>query len=159
PPREYYLMALDGLFQSLRWREESFDETVAVFYECMHNMALVLGNDHHSLALHYWGFAQALAERERSAQAIPLLIAGLRISRKANTDEWDATPGLAALEKQVRRIVVRGGLSTDAYQAAHDGAAALLADQPASAVYRELRGMAEFRLGQFEEALADLATD
>jgi hypothetical protein len=143
----------------LRWREESFDETVAVFHECMHNMALLLGNDHPSLAPHFWGFGQALGERNRAAEAIPLMIDALRISRKASVAGWDAGPGLAALERQVHRIAVRAGLSAEAYQAAFDGAAALVADQPDSTSYRELRGMAAYRLGRFDEALADLDAD
>jgi serine/threonine protein kinase/tetratricopeptide (TPR) repeat protein len=159
PPREYYLMSLDGMFQLLRRREEAFDETVAVFHECMHNMALLIGNDHPSLALHYWGFGQALSERDRSAEAIPVMLDGLRISRKANAPEWDATSGLAALEREVRRIVIRSGLSKEAYQAAYDGAEALAADQPASTIYRQLRGMASYRLGRTDAALADLAHD
>jgi tetratricopeptide (TPR) repeat protein len=159
PPREYYLLALDGMFQLLRWREEAFDETVAVFHECMHNMALLLGNDHPSLAPHYWGFAQALGERNRAAEAIPLMIDALRISRKADVPGWDAAPSLAALERQVRRIVVRAGLPVESYRTAFDGAAALLADQPDSKTFRELRGMAAYRLGRYDEALTDLSTE
>ena len=154
-----YLMSLDGMFQLLRRREEAFDETVAVFHECMHNMALLIGNDHPSLALHYWGFGQALSERDRAAEAIPVMLDGLRISRKANAPEWDATSGLAALEREVRRMVIRSGLSREAYQAAYDGADALAADQPASTIYRQLRGMAAYRLGRIDAALADLAQD
>src|SRR5262249_50332989 len=38
---------------------------------------------------------------------------------------------------------------------AFDGANALLADQPDRADYRELRGMAAYRLGRSDEVLAD----
>jgi tetratricopeptide (TPR) repeat protein len=125
----------------------------------MHNMALLLGNDHPSLAPHYWGFGQALGERNRRAEAIPLMVDALRISRKANVSGWDPAPSLAALERQVRWIAVRAGLSAESYQAAFNGAAALLADQPDTAAYRELRGMAAYRLGRCDEALTDLGAD
>src|SRR4029078_4052865 len=111
--------------------EESFDETVAVFHECMHNMALVLGTDHPSLAPHYWGFSQVLGERNRSADGIPLMIDAFRIDRKANHAEQNARPGRTALERQVRRIVAVPGQQREAYQAALDGAAALQAEHVA----------------------------
>jgi len=156
PPREYYLMSLDAMFQLLRWREEAFDETVAVFHECMHNMALLLGNDHSSLAPHYWGFSQILGERNRSAEAIPLMLEALRIDRAAGSGR-DASRGLEALERQIRRIVLRPGLPQQAYQSALDGAAGLLVAKTESARYRDLRGMAFYRLERIDDALADLS--
>jgi len=90
----------------------------------------------------YWGFGQLLGEKNRSAEAIPLMMDALRIDRVSNRGERDAAPGLKALEHQVRRIIVRSGLSEQAYQAAFDGAAALLGEQPENARYRDLRGMA-----------------
>jgi hypothetical protein len=80
----------------------------------------------------------------------------LRIDHASHRPDRDAAPGLEALEHQVRRIVVRSGLSAHAYQAAYDGAAALLGEQPDNARYRDLRGMSAYRLGRIDEALADL---
>ena len=112
PPREYYLAALDGLFQLIRRRDDSLDESIALFHECMHNMALLYGADHRQLGPHYFGFAQALEQYGRSAEIVPLLVEGLRIYRRARGPEWDAGAKLEPAPAQVgdgrrRQIVLR----------------------------------------------------
>lgn len=156
PPREYYLTALDGMFQLLRWREESLDEAIAVFHECMHNMARLLGPDHPSLGPHFVGYAQLLGERNRAAEAIPLLIEGLRIYHKSKSGDWNPGPAVEALERHVRRIVLSPGLTGAQYRTALDGAAALLDERPDDVSCRHLRGIGQYRLENIDDALIDL---
>ncbi|MSR59121.1 MAG: serine/threonine protein kinase [Planctomycetaceae bacterium] len=158
PPREYYLAALDGLFQILRRRDIAAEETIAVFHECMHNLGLMFGTDHPHLGAHLFGFAKALDNSTRSADAIGLLVDGLRIYRKAGTPDWDPVSTLGMLERNVRRIVLTAGLASDKYQTALDGTDALLRDESATkAAWKNLRGMALYRLGRIDECLPDLA--
>ena len=162
PPRDYYLASLDGLFQLLRRRDDALDEATAVFHECMRNMAQMLGPDHPSLGPHLLGYAQALGERNRAVEAIPLLIEGLRISHKSpadsnGTSDWDSTPAVQRLERSVRKIVVRPGGSKTDYEAALAGATALAEEPRMGLDARSLRGMALFRLKRLDAAALDLA--
>ncbi|MFN0052402.1 MAG: protein kinase domain-containing protein [Planctomycetales bacterium] len=157
PPREYQLMALDGLFQLLRRRDQAIDETLTVFQECMQAMTHLYGVDHPNLGAHLFGFAHALGESNRSADAIPLLIEGLRIQRKARPDDWLKSPAIQSLERHVRRLVVARGNPTDKYQAALDGSLCLTNEIRDSARHQHLRGMAYYRLGQFGQAVQDLS--
>jgi tetratricopeptide (TPR) repeat protein len=156
PPREMYLAAVDGLFQLMRKREEGVGETISLFHEAMENMAYLYGPDHLLLAPHLLGFAKELEARDRAVEAIPLVIEGIRIHRKAKGDDWDATPSLQMLDRFVRRVVLAPGLTEDKCQAAAKGAEALLSEKPAEASYRNLLGMAQYRLGLFDEALKNL---
>jgi serine/threonine protein kinase/Flp pilus assembly protein TadD len=161
PPRDFYLGALDGLFQLLRRRDDALDEATAVFHECMHTMAQMLGPDHPSLGPHLLGYAQSLGERNRAVEAIPLLIEGLRIYHRSSGNsnaagDWDSTPAVQRLERSVRRIVVRPGGSKTDYETALAGATALLNEPRAGFVARNLRGMALLRLRRFDEAVLDL---
>ena len=159
PPREYYLGAVDGLFQLIRWREESLDETIALFHECMFNMGQLLGADHRSLGPHFIGFAQILGERNRSAEAIPLLVEGLEIYRKSQATDWNPAPAFGALERHIRRLVLAPGLSEANYKTALAGARVLCDEQPGKAVPRQLKGIALYRLGRIDECLAELGDD
>jgi len=157
PPRDFYLAALDGLFQLLRRRDDALDEATAVFHECMRNMAQMLGPDHPSLGPHLLGYAQALGERNRAVEAVPLLVEGLRIYRKSSSDsraagDWDSTPAVQRLERSVRRIVVHAGGSRTDYETALAGAAALAEEPKAGIDTFALRGMALFRLNRIDEA-------
>jgi eukaryotic-like serine/threonine-protein kinase len=157
PPRDLFLGALDGLFQLIRRRDDALEETIAVFHECMHNMAHVIGNDHPQIGAHLFGFARVLGDSNRSAEAIPLLIDGMRIHRKAHGERWEAGSTLDVIAGHVRRIVLVGDLPSARYQVAMDGAAALVADDPSRVAWRHLRGMCHFRLEHWHEALADLS--
>jgi tetratricopeptide (TPR) repeat protein len=164
PPRDFYLAALDGLFQLLRRRGEALDEATAIFHECMRNMVQMLGPDHPSLGPQMLGYAQALGERNRAVEAIPLLIEGLRISHKAPREsnaagEWDSAPAVQRLERLVRRIVVRPGASVADYETALAGATTLCEEQAAGLTSVALRGMALFRLRRLDAALLDLMRD
>jgi serine/threonine protein kinase len=157
PPRDLYAVALDGLFQVLRKREEAIDETVTVFHETMDAIGHLYGRDHLLIAPHLMGFAQMLEERDRAADAIPLVIDGIRIYRKSKGDDWDATSSLKMLERFVRRLVLAPDLSGSKYEIAARGAETLMTEQPDDANYRALLGMAQYRLGQLEKARAHLA--
>lgn len=159
PPREYYLLSLDGLFQLIRRREDAMDETIAVFHECMLNMGRVLGADNPVIAPHLLGFAYLLGEAQRWTESIPLLVDGIRIQRKARGDEWNAKQTLATLERSVRKLVIVAGLPPKSYETALDGAGALLSEQPANVDYHALRGMALYRLERFDEALVEFDRD
>jgi tetratricopeptide (TPR) repeat protein len=156
PPRDYYLGALDGMFQLLRWRDDAVDEAIAVFHECMHNMAQLVGHDHASLGPHFLGYAQLLGESNRPAQAIPLLIDGMRIYRKSKGADWNAAPTLGLLAKDIRRVVLRPGRPEAEYEAARDGVRALLNAEPESRRNHSLYGMVEYRLSSFDRAIAEL---
>jgi tetratricopeptide (TPR) repeat protein len=156
PPREYYLLSLDGLFQLIRRRDDALEETIAIFHECMLNMGRMFGADHPTLAPHMLGFAYLLGEAQRWSDAVPLLVEGLRINRKARGAEWDAKQTLATLARHVQKIVITPGLPVKNYETALDGATALLAEKAENADYLALRGMALVRLGRCDEALADL---
>jgi tetratricopeptide (TPR) repeat protein len=156
PPRDYYLGALDGMFQLLRWRDDALDEAIAVFHECMHNMAQLVGHDHASLGPHFLGYAQLLGEKDRPADAIPLLIDGMRIYRKSRGADWNAAPTLGLLAQDIRRVVLRPGRSSAEYEAARDGVQALLNAEPESRRNHSLYGMVEFRMGSFDRAIAEL---
>jgi len=157
PPREYYLAAVDGLFQQVRWREESLDEALALFHECMHNMARMIGPDHPSLGAHFLGYGQLLGERNRAAEAIPLLVEGLRISRPSKHDGWNAAPVVESLDRYVRRIACRPDAKAAEYATALSGADALVAEDQADANWHQLRGMVLYRLGRIDEAIVDLS--
>jgi serine/threonine protein kinase len=160
PPRDYYLGALDGLFQLLNRREDAVEEATAVFHECMRNMAQMLGPDHPSLGAQMFGYAQSLGELNRSVEAIPLLIECLRICHKSPEDSnvGDLSSAIVAkrLDRSVRRIVLRPGGSKADYETALAGAVALVQDQGSTGGAGSLRGMALLRLHRFEEAAADL---
>jgi tetratricopeptide (TPR) repeat protein len=158
PPRDYYLGALDGMFQLLRWRDDALDEAIAVFHECMHNMALVLGRDHASLGPHFLGYAQLLGESDRPAEAIPLLIDGMRIYQKSKGDDWNAAPTLGLLARDIRRVALRAGRPEREYEAARAGMEALLNAEPDSRRNRLLRGMVEFRMGSYDQAIAEFGS-
>ncbi len=163
PPRDFYLSSLDALFQLLRRREDALDEATAVFHECMRNMAQMLGPDHPSLGPHLVGYGHSLGERNRSAEAIPLLVEGLRIYRNAPRDTnaagaWDSGPTVQRLERSVRKIVVHAGASKSDYETALSGAEAL-AEEPGAAVNAaSLRGMALYRLSRLDEAVSALSS-
>jgi len=156
PPREYYLLALDGLFQLIRKRDDALDETIAVFHECMLNMGRMFGADHPTLAPQMLGFGYLLGEAQRWSDAVPLLVEGVRINRKAKGDEWNSKSALATLERYVRKIVIAPGLPEKNYETALEGVKTLLAEKPDNLDYRALRGMGLCRLGRWDEALADL---
>ncbi len=65
---------------------------------------------------------------------------------------WDAQAGLRMLAELVRRVVLVPGQPDKAYEQAAAGATALLAEQPEKAHWLALRGMAQYRLGQYELA-------
>ena len=157
PPRDLYVAALDGLFQIVRKREEALDETITVFHEALENLGYLYGRDHLLLAPQLLGFAKTLEDRDRAAEAIPLVIDGIRIYRKAKGEDWDATSSLQMLERFVRRVVLAPVLPTDRYETAASGAKTLLAEKPQDATCRSLLGMAEYRLGRFDEAVEHLA--
>jgi tetratricopeptide (TPR) repeat protein len=156
PPRELYLQAVDGLYQTLRNREESFEEVVTLFHEAVENMAYVYGRDHLLIAPQLLGFAQELEKRERATEAIPLIIDGIRIHRNARGDNWDATGSLEMLDRFVRRVVLAHGLSTDQYEVAARGAELIVMEQNQPR-YRCLLGMAQFRLGKLGDAISNLS--
>ncbi|HEY2251353.1 MAG TPA: tetratricopeptide repeat protein, partial [Planctomycetaceae bacterium] len=161
PPRDFYLAALDGLFQLLRQRDDALDEATAVFHECMRNMAQMLGPDHPSLGPHLLGYAQALGERNRAVEAIPLLVEGLRIYRKSSGDsraagDWDSGPAVQRLARSVRRVVARPGASKTDYETALAGATALAEETSAGFDAGSLRGMALLRLARLDEAVVSL---
>jgi hypothetical protein len=120
-------------------------------------MAQMLGADHAQLAPQLLGFARILEESNRSADAIPFLVDGLRIARKTKGPEWNAVPTLEALDRHVRRLVLASGLADAKYRTALDGAEALVREQPDNVSLLHLRGMARYRLTNFAEALADLS--
>jgi tetratricopeptide (TPR) repeat protein len=157
PPREMYLLAVNGLFQILRKREADFDETMALFHEAIENMQFVYGRDHLLIAPHLLGFAQELEKRERAAEAIPLIVDGIRINRKAKGDDWDATASLEMLERFVRRVVLAPGLSHDRYRTVATGAELLVTEKPNDASCGALLGMAKYRLGKWNDARKNLA--
>ncbi len=156
PPRDYYVGALDGMFQMLRWRDDAIDEAIAVFHECMRNMAQLVGNDHASLGPHFLGYAQLLGESNRPAQAIPLLIDGMRIFRKSKGADWNAAPTLGLLANDIRRVALRPGRPEAEYEAARGGVEALLNAEPENRRHHALYGMVEYRMGSFDKAIAEL---
>jgi serine/threonine protein kinase len=155
PPNDYYLLALDGLFQIVRKRDEAVDESIQVFHECMEAMSHFYGKDHFLLAPHFLGFARVLEARNRLAEAIPLLIEGLRISRKTKGSNSDVSSELNLLSRFVRRVALSPGLPERNYQAAEQGAEKLVAERTQDPAARLLRGLVRHRLGQFEAAVQD----
>jgi serine/threonine protein kinase/tetratricopeptide (TPR) repeat protein len=156
PPQDYYLMALDGLFQQVRKRDESFDEALALFHECMHAMARMVGPDHPSLGGHFLGYGQMLGEKNRAVEAIPLLVEGLRIFRSSKGNSWNPGPFTEMLEHNVSLLVSSADRPRADYDAALTGAVALLESKPEESHYRHLHGMVLYRLGRPAEALSDL---
>jgi serine/threonine protein kinase/tetratricopeptide (TPR) repeat protein len=156
PPNDYYLAALDGLFQIVRKRDEAVDESIQVFHECMEAMSHFYGKDNFLLAPHFLGFARVLEARNRLAEAIPLLIDGLRISRKAKGSSWDATADLDLLARFVRRVALSQGLPEGSYRAAGEGAEILVSERSTNASALLLRGLTRHRLGRFDAVLEDL---
>jgi tetratricopeptide (TPR) repeat protein len=156
PPREFYLAAVDGLFQHVRWKEESLDEALVLFHECMQNMARVFGADHPSLGAHFLGYGQLLGERNRDLEAISLLVEGLRISSSTKGGESDPGAFIELLNRYVRRVACRADATPADYETALTGAAALQRDNASDARYHHLRGMVLYRLGRVDDALAEL---
>jgi len=145
------------MFQLLRWRDDAVDEAIAIFHECMHNMAQLVGHDHASLGPHFLGYAQLLGESDRPAAAIPLLIDGMRIYRKSKgarleprLPRWDCWRRTSAALWCVP-VVPKAE-----YEAARDGVRALSNAEPESRRNHSLSGMVEFRMGSFDRALAEL---
>jgi serine/threonine protein kinase len=156
PPREYYLTAVDRLFQIMRKREDATEEAIALFHEAMENMGYVFGRDHLLLAPHLFGYATELESRDRTVDAIPLVIDGIRIYRKAKGDDWDPGQTLQMLDRFVRRVVLSPGLSLEKYATAETGCQALLVERPQDAATRNLLGMTHYRLGRYMEAIEGL---
>jgi hypothetical protein len=102
PPQEYYMVALDGLFQIVRQREDATEETISLFHECMKSLSHAYGQDQSMLAPQYFGFAQLLVGRERSPEAIELIIEGIRLARQAKGSAFNAASTLKMLEGLVR---------------------------------------------------------
>jgi tetratricopeptide (TPR) repeat protein len=157
PPREHYLVCLDGLFQVVRQRKDATDEAIWLFYECMENMRHVYGKDSVFVAQQYLGYAQVL-EQDRPVDAIGLMLKGIDAHRKAKGTDWDARPSLTFLSGLVRRVVLASAQPAENYSSAAAGAEALLAEQPNDAPWLALRGMAQYRLGQYELAQENLRT-
>jgi len=153
PPRDYYLAALDGLFQLVR-RQEDTSEAISVFHELMENMTYVVGPDHLLIAPNYFEFARALQARGRDADAIPLLIEGIRISRQVKGQAWeDAAKRLDQLAQVTRRVAPAAGLANEQYQAALEGATTLSIGHSDADSYAGLVGIVHYRLGNYEEAI------
>lgn len=157
PPNEYYFAALDGLFQIVRRRDEAVDESISLFNETMATMSYLYGKDHLLIAPHLISFAKALEERDRSAEAIPLLVDGIRIYRKAKGPEWDARDSLNILQRTIRKLMVLPNVSADHLTVARQGIDALLTERPDDLSIRSLQGVLHFRRGEFEEAYEALS--
>ena len=157
PPRDYYLAALDGLFYLAIQQDGDTDEAISVFHELVENMTYVHGRDDVLIAPLYFGFAKALRARGRDADAIPLLVEGIRISRKAKGEAWDdATKRLGQLAQVTRRVAVAAGLTDKQYQAALEGATILSISDSDAASYAGLVGIIHYRLGSYDEAIKHL---
>ena len=158
PPRDYYLAALDGLFQIIR-RQDDTEEAISVFRETMENMTYVVGPNHLLIAPQYFVFAKELQARGRDADSIPLLVEGIRIAREAEGDEWeDATKWFGQLDHVTRRVAVAAGLTDRQYQAALEGVTTLSSSEDAGS-YSWLAGIVHYRLGNYEEAVQHLPLD
>ena len=153
PPRDYYLAALDGLFQIVR-RQDDTDEAISVFRECMENMTYVVGPNDLSVALNYFVFAKTLQARGREADSITLLVEGIRISRNAKGEAWeDEAKWSGQLERVTRRVAVAAGLTDQQYQAALEGVATLSSNQADADPHAGLVGIIHYRLGNHEQAI------
>ena len=156
PPRDYYLAALDGLFQIVR-KQEDTAEAISVFHECMENMTYVVGPDHLLVTPHYFGFALSLEARGRDAEAIPLLVEGIRISREAKGKEWEgAEKRLEQLAQMTQRVALAPGLTDQQYEAALQGATTLSTEYADADPYPGLVGVVHYRLGNYKEASQNL---
>lgn len=158
PPRDYYLSVLDGLFQIIRRRESALEETISVFHECVENMTHFYGQDHVLIAPQLFGFARFLEQRQRAAEAIPLLVDGIRIYRQVNPPHWNREESLEILEDLTRRVAVTPGLPSPQYAHALLGAETLLAEDGQSPCYAGWLGVAQYRLGHWDAALEPLTT-
>jgi serine/threonine protein kinase/tetratricopeptide (TPR) repeat protein len=156
PPREIYLATVDGVFQLVRWREESFDEALSLFRECMGNMAKLVGPNDPSLGAHFLGYGLALGEKNRAVEAVSLLVEGMRIYRAAKGDDWNPANTIELLDRNVRRIVTRPDRSASDYESALAGVQALRGDKQADTKSRDLFGMVLYRLGRMDDALTEL---
>jgi hypothetical protein len=124
----------------------------------MENLSYVYGRDHLLLAPHLMGYATELEGRDHSADAIPLVVDGIRIYRKARGSEWDAEQTLLMLERFVRRLVIAPGLSGEKYSAASIGGKALASEKSEDITYRNLQGMVAYRLEDHQAAFELLQT-
>ncbi len=156
PPRDLFLGALDGLFQLVRQREESLDEALSVFHECMHHMARLVGPNDPTLGAQFLGYGLALGERNRAVDAVPLLVEGMRIYRATKGDDWNPATTIELLDRYVRRIVARPDRPASDYESALAGVQALQSDKLAKLKSRPLFGMVLYRLGRVDEALDEL---
>ena len=153
PPRDYYLAALDGLFSLLVLQEDATEETIAVFYEWVENMKYASGPDHQLVTPYYFGFAQKLQDRGHHADAIPVLVEGIRIARQVQGDQWeDAEKRLRQLAKATWHVGFDSGLAAEQYRAALQGATILSANRPDMPSFTGLLGIIHYRLGTYEEA-------
>jgi len=103
-----------------------------------------------------FGFAKMLEDRDHSAEAIPLVIDGIRMFRNAKGKDWNAEPSLAMLERFVRTVAFAPKMTDDKYMAALSGAEVLVGEKPQQPTYLGLLGVAHFRAGHFEDALKHL---
>ena len=158
PPRDYYVLTLDGLFQLLVQHEERTDETIDVFHETMENMAYLYGQDHLLLTPHLFGFAKLLEQRNHQAEAITLVVEGIRIHREIEGQDWNATPHLKRLERYCQAVASMPGLSAAKYEHALHGSHLLQAEEPGQLEHRVLQGTVLYRLQRYDEAHRQLAS-
>ncbi|MCY2963147.1 MAG: tetratricopeptide repeat protein [Planctomycetota bacterium] len=159
PSREYHLLALDGLFQILVKREESIDESIELFRQCMTEMGSLYGPDSLMLAQQFVGFSRLLEQRRKWAEMIPFVIEAIRIQRQRDTGDAVAKSvesQLDLLARATRRVVITPNLPPESYGLAQQGAEVLLQEPEYEKTARELLAMVRYRQGEFALALAAL---
>jgi len=169
PPRDYYLIALDGVFQVVALREDATQEAIDLFHECFQNMSTMFPKNYHILAPQLFGFAKFLEQRHREAEAIPLLLDGIKLHKEVqknkpdsassskNENEVTSSDWLEMLALVCRHVALTTALNNEAYEMALRGTHQLIEDQPDEHDHRVLLGMLHLRLNELQPALQQLS--
>ena len=159
PPREYFLMALDGMFQIVRNREEAIDEAIVLFHECMTNLERIAGVEPANLAPHFLGYAQYLGEHNRTVEEIRLLTEGLQLGSQMPEKNWNPRPFAAALDRSIRRLVSRSTCTAADLEVALEGVRQIPPSAQGIAFPPQLFGMIQFRQGEVNYAFEELTKE